>query len=216
METRDFQLRVKTLDDTGAFTGYASTYGNVDLLGDICEAGCFKQAIQQQGRGFPLLWSHMQSEPIGLARISDSKEGLMVDGSLLLSDPAGQRAYGHLKLGSVRGLSIGFDVPKGEGKAVYQKDGTRLLREVRLHEVSLVAVPANPRAQVVSVKSLGDVRQVLRALREGDIDDDALSELKDINLELKRLLVDSDSEAQTADALREVKALAGELARLAA
>src|SRR5689334_17899832 len=117
METRDFQLRVKSLDDSGVFVGYASTYGPpADLVGDICEAGCFKQSIQQQGKGFPLLWSHMPSEPVGIARVSDSKEGLVVDGSLVLSDPAAQRAHAHLKAGSIKGLSIGFTVPRGEGK----------------------------------------------------------------------------------------------------
>ena len=52
----------------------------------------FKQAIMQQGKGFPLLWSHMQSEPIGLGRVEDAKDGLVVHGSLLMSDPEDVRS----------------------------------------------------------------------------------------------------------------------------
>jgi Escherichia/Staphylococcus phage prohead protease len=105
MLTHDFPMKVKALDDTGAFTGYASTYGPpADMVGDVVMPGAFTKAIQVQGNGYPLLWSHMQSEPIGLAKVSDSKDGLVCNGQLLLSDPAAQRAYEHLKAGSIKGF----------------------------------------------------------------------------------------------------------------
>src|SRR5690349_15922875 len=129
MQTHDFKLSVKALEDAaGTFTGYASTYGPpADYYGDILAPGAFTRTIQNQGKGFPLLWAHDPATPIGLARVSDSREGLVVDGKLLLSDPAGQRALDHLRMESIRGLSIGFDVPSGEGKVSYASDGTRTL-----------------------------------------------------------------------------------------
>src|ERR1035437_9416334 len=61
METtmfRDFQLKIKALDAGGTFTGLASSYNGVDLIGDTITPGVFKQAIRQQGTGFPLLFAH--------------------------------------------------------------------------------------------------------------------------------------------------------------
>jgi HK97 family phage prohead protease len=219
MLTRDFPLKVKALGDSGAFTGYASSYGQpADLVGDVVEPGAFKQAILQQGLGYPLLWAHLQAEPIGIAKVSDSKDGLVVDGSLLLEDPAAARAYAHLKAGSIKGLSIGYSLPRGEGKVSYADDGTRTLKEVRLHEISLVAIPANPRAQITSVKSLQDVQRVLATMRDAT-EPEVLSQLHGVNLELKRLLRCDGPDSE--DAIREqneeelaaLKILALELAK---
>jgi HK97 family phage prohead protease len=105
MLTRDFPLRVKALDDqSGAFTGYASTYGApADLTGDIVLPGAFAQSIAQQGAGYRLLWSHKQDEPLGIAKVSDSANGLVVSGTLLMSDSGAQRAHAFLKAGCHQG-----------------------------------------------------------------------------------------------------------------
>jgi HK97 family phage prohead protease len=162
MPTRDFTLKLKSLEPSGSFVGYASTYGNTDLQGDVIAPGAFKQAIQSQGIGYPLLFGHDQTQPLGVGKISDSSGGLVVDGALVMADPAAVRVHAHMKAGSIRGLSIGFQVPDGAGKSVTQSDGTRLLKEIRLHEISLVAIPANPRAQVTSVKSISEALGSLR------------------------------------------------------
>lgn len=188
---RDFPLKVKALDDqTGTFTGYASTYGGPpDLMGDVIEPGAFKRAIDNQGAGYPLLWSHMSSEPLGLARISDSAAGLVVNGSMVMADPAAQRANAHLKAGSIRGLSIGFGLPpESTGKTTYNADGTRTIREIKLYEISLVAIPANPLALVTSVKSLQQVDALLHGIKSGDVTGDTLAQLRAIDLTLKSLL----------------------------
>jgi HK97 family phage prohead protease len=172
MLTHDFGLKLKGLQDTGTFQGFASTYGDPpDLTGDVIEPGAFKQAIQQQGSGYPLLWAHSQAEPIGIGRVEDSQAGLILNGTLVMEDPAAKRAYAHMKAGSVRGLSIGYSVPQGEGKTAYRDDGAQVLKEIRLHEISLVAIPANQRAVVTGVKALGDVRHMLKSLGSGVTDD---------------------------------------------
>lgn len=193
METRDysFRLNAKSLDSTtGTFTGLASTYGGPpDLQGDIIEPGAYKAAIASQGAGFPLLWAHLQSEPLGIAKMSDSPTGLVVNGTLLMSDSGAQRAYNFMKSGVVRGLSIGYTVPpESTGKVVYGNDGTRTLKEIMLHECSLVSVPANRQAQVITVKSLSQVESLLRSVRPGDVQGDTLDQLRSIDLTLKSLL----------------------------
>jgi HK97 family phage prohead protease len=189
--TRDFSLKIKALDQaTGSFTGLASTYGGPpDLVGDIIAPNAYAQSIASQGAGLPLLWCHDQSQPLGLAKVSDSAAGLVLNGSLLMSDPAAQRAYAHLKAGSIKGLSIGYSTPpESSGKVIYNNDGSRTLKEVMLHECSLVAVPANPRAQVTSVKSLAQVEHLLHGIRPNDVTGETLDQLRSINLALKSLL----------------------------
>jgi HK97 family phage prohead protease len=213
MYTQDFQLKVKALDDTGTFTGYGSTYGgDPDWTGDVIEPGAYAQSIKQQGNGYPLLWSHDQASPIGIAKISDDPKGLIVHGSLLLEDPAAKRAHMHLKAGTIKGLSIGYTLPYGTGKITYGDDGTRTLKEIHLHELSLVAVPANPRATVTSVKSLSDVERVLRGLRDTS-EPEVIAQLRSIDMQLKRLLIvaeedEEEEEQDDAEELEAVKALA--------
>lgn len=149
---RDFVLKLKSLDEAGSFTGLGSSYNGVDLQGDSILPGAYTQAIKMQGSGYPLLFAHDQSQPLGVAKIADSAAGLMVSGSLVMADPKAQTAYAHLKAGSLKGLSIGYQVPPG--KAEIQRDGSRIISEVKLHEISLVACPADPRAQIMSVKDL--------------------------------------------------------------
>ena len=175
--TKDFHLKVKAVGDAGTFTGYAATYGNTDLVGDVIAPGAFTKAIQGQGAGYPLLWGHDQTQPLGVGQIADSTAGLTVSGRMVMGDPAARRAMAHLKAGSIKGLSIGFQVPDGKNKSEYQDDGTRLLKEIRLHEISLVACPANPLATITSVKSLQDVSRVLGSLDPAAVDKKSLLQL---------------------------------------
>jgi HK97 family phage prohead protease len=210
---RDFNLKLKALSDTGAFTGLASPYGDPpDLLDDVIEPGAYRQAIAHQGKGYPFLFSHQQDQPLGVARISDSQDALLVDGELVMEDPNVQRAHAHMKKGSMRGLSIGF-LPV-EGKVGYRSDGVRVLKEIRLLEISLVAIPAAPRAQITAVKSLGDIRYMLKSLHDGDVDDDSLSDLLAIDHELKRLLIGRDPAVAKAQLLAELGSFAAELRKL--
>lgn len=207
METKDFHLKLKALSgqEEGAFTGLAAVYGDVDLGGDRILPGAFSKSIADQpGTGFPLLWSHKGDEPIGTGRVSDSRAGLMIEGKLLLADPAAQRAYLHLQAGSIRGLSIGYSIPSGGSE---YRDDIRVLKTVRLHEVSLVATPMAPRALVASVKSLSDARHVVRSFRTSDaLGADALDELRELELELKSVIGAHDTGG--AELLIELKRLA--------
>jgi HK97 family phage prohead protease len=194
--TRDFSLKIKALDQaTGNFVGLASTYGGPpDLVGDIIEPGAYKQAIASQGNGFPLLWAHRQDEPIGIAKVSDSAAGLVMNGTLLMSDSGAQRAYNFMKAGVIKGISIGYSLPpESSGKVIYGSDGTRTLKEVMLHEVSIVACAANPRAVVTSVKSLAQVEHLLHGLKSGDVSGEVLRQLQGIDAALKTLLKKDDA-----------------------
>src|SRR6266566_5269881 len=61
------RLQIKSLDEAGRFVGLASTYGNVDLGGDVVEPGAFQKTITDRGGEVPLLFAHDSRQPIGLA-----------------------------------------------------------------------------------------------------------------------------------------------------
>ncbi len=214
METKDFSLKLKALSEEGAFTGLAAVYSEIDLVGDSILPGAFNKAIADQGKGFPLLWAHRQDEPIGIGLLEDGKAGPLIHGQLLMEDPAAVRAHRHMKNGSMKGLSIGYSTP-GANAAEY-RDGIRYLKSVRLHEVSLVAIPAAPRAQVLSVKSLNDVRLLLRSIRADEVEADVVQELREIDRELKTLLANHQPEEQIAAVLADLQAFAADLQRIAA
>jgi HK97 family phage prohead protease len=192
MEEKTFPLRLKALGDTGSFTGMASSYGvEPDLVGDTVRRGAFAKAIQSQGSGLPILWQHDPRSPIGKGVISDSPNGLMVDGQLLMSDATARKAYEFLKAGIIKGLSIGFDALQ----SVDREDGGRELTEIRLWEISCVTFPANLNANVTAVKSLGGVLPVLSALTRVDLNDGpTLDELRAIRGQLGRLLPDDEDD----------------------
>jgi Escherichia/Staphylococcus phage prohead protease len=158
---KDFRFEIKSLEADGSFTGLAAVYGNVDLGNDVIEPGAFQKTLADKGGEVPILWQHDQREPIGLGKLTDSSHGLIVKGELALESPVAQKAYGLLKRGVLKGLSIGYDDVKS--KVV---NGVRRIGEMKLWEVSLVTFGMNPLAQVTGVKSLEDVGGEIRAFRE--------------------------------------------------
>lgn len=147
-EHKTYRFKVRQIDETGAFEGLASTYGNVDQGGDVIEPGAFDRTLKNGNGEVPILWSHDPTEPIGLGRVSNSEEGLVIQGKLELSLPAAQKVYVLLKSKIVRGLSIGYQTLQ----SVMDK-GVRRIKEVKLFEVSVVTFPMNSEAVVTAVKA---------------------------------------------------------------
>jgi HK97 family phage prohead protease len=155
---RQFQFEIKSIGEDGTFVGLASTYGNVDLGSDMVMPGAFTKTLAEKGGQVPLLMGHNQSAPIGLATLTDSPQGLMVRGELVLEADGAKSAYALLKKGVIRGLSIGYDTVKS-----VMDNGVRKLSELKLWEISLTPFPMNPEAVVSGVKSEAD--QVTRFRR---------------------------------------------------
>jgi uncharacterized protein len=150
MERRDFNLKIKSLDDAGTFVGLGAVYGNVDLGNDVIDPGAFSRTLSP-GKSWPILWQHDAASPIGHCKITDTPQGLQVAGTLMLSDPTAQKAYTFMKAGVVKGLSIGYETIQ----STYDGD-IRHLTELRLWEISCVTFPMNESAQVSGVKALSD------------------------------------------------------------
>ena len=145
-----FRIKAEDEDDKyGYISGYASTFGNVDSVGDKVAKGAF--AISIATKMPKMLWQHDRWQPIG--SWTDAKEddyGLWVQGRILKTVPQGLTAFNLLKEEAISGLSIGYRVQDYE----YDNDtGIYTLKQVNLLEVSIVTFPANELAEVANVKS---------------------------------------------------------------
>ena len=145
---KDFRLKLKSLDEDGTFEGYAAVFGNVDLDGDRIDPKAFNRSLKNFRGEVPILWDHDTAHPAGVSlALAPDAHGLLLKGRLLLATTVGREAYEYLKARAIKGLSIGAQVVRADCE-----NGVRVLKELRLHEISLVAIPANPLAEIMAVK----------------------------------------------------------------
>lgn len=139
----------------GEFMGYASTFGNVDLGGDIVERGAFAGTLaKKKAADIPMLWGHdMRAPPIGKwLELREDDRGLVARGQLILDVAKARDVHALMKEGALKGMSIGYMVPPG-GAEFDRTRSARRLKTVDLFEVSVVTMPMNTRAQVQRVKA---------------------------------------------------------------
>lgn len=175
METMAFEVKFASADlAVGSFTGYASTFGNVDRGGDVVAPGAFKATLDEiklNKRPLPMLMQHGMSadtRPVGVwDMVEEDERGLKVAGRLVgLDTEIGKFNYALIKEGAMRGLSIGY----GAVSCDYgQREGEprRILREVKLYEISIVDSPMNLAAGIADVKSARAVDEI-KSLAEAE------------------------------------------------
>lgn len=135
-----------SVDDAGEITGTAWPFGSPDRVGDVIEKGAFTGPAT-----LPMLFAHDQGQVIGVwDQIAETETGLTVKGRLLVEDVERAREVrAMVKAGAVSGLSIGFVTKDAKRHAK-----GRTISALELHEISIVAVPAHPGAQITFVKSV--------------------------------------------------------------
>lgn len=153
--TYDADLELKDVGDTGSFKGVASIFNKLDSYRDSILPGAFAKSIDKKGpEGIRMLWQHDSDWPIGTwSMLKETKKKLLVDGDLVTDSFMGNEAHVLLKAGAVKGISIGFSIPKGKHRFDPTKN-IRFIEEIDLWENSLVTFPAMDGAQVTSVKSV--------------------------------------------------------------
>lgn len=166
VEHKTVTLNDVKLDTTGAgtFKGYASTFHNEDLQGDIVMPGAFKRTIQNNGGVFRLLDQHNPDIEIGIVKATEDATGLLIDGEFYI-DPSGdptkevraaRETYVKMQRRQAAGMPLQFSIGYRAINPRFE-NGKRLLTEVALAEVSTVTFPANPQAVTTSVKSHDDL-----------------------------------------------------------
>lgn len=152
-----FPGEVKASAD-GKFSGYAAVFGNVDDGFDVIQPGAFKEFARQKDGQIMVLHAHNTREYIGRAAYSQDEKGLAVDGQLVLADPLANRVYQHLKAGTIDAMSIGYDVLPGG--AEFTEAGIRILKALKLWEVSVLPFGMNELARVDTVKQAGQITTI--------------------------------------------------------
>jgi HK97 family phage prohead protease len=147
-------LQLKSLE-SGQFEGYGSTFGNIDLGGDVVMRGAFKESLQQwksDGELPQMFWGHKPDQVPGKwLDMSEDSKGLKVKGELLPTS-LGKDLKILMDAKAIRAMSIGFSLDSPDDYEF--RDGVRLLHRINLWEVSPVSMPMNPKAKINAVKAL--------------------------------------------------------------
>lgn len=170
----DYEIRETS--DGMTFEGYAAIFDSPSHPLPFTERiapGAFIRSLKSRN-DIKLLWNHdtgsvLGSTRAGTLRLVEDERGLKVRAELP-NTSAGRDAAELLRRGDVDAMSFGFSVPKGGEE--WSADGKeRTLREVMLHEVSIVAFPAyQETAGTATVRALDKVAQ------RADVDVDALAD----------------------------------------
>lgn len=178
METRfntvEFELREDS--DGMTFEGYAAMFDSPSEPLPFIERivpGAFIRSLKARN-DVKMLWNHDTSSILGSTRagtldlVEDSR-GLKVR-NLLPDTGAGRDASVLIERGDASAMSFGFSVPKGGDE--WNSQGTeRTLKEIRLHEVSIVAYPAyTATAGTTMVRGLDAVA------KRAEVDSDSLAD----------------------------------------
>lgn len=178
LQKRDFDavrlqqpLRIKRASPQGVIEGYGATFNDVpDSYGDTIAVGAFAKSLAAHdaaGTRPVFLWSHDPATVIGRwDSIEEDAKGLHVRGSLNLDVEAGREALALLQHDDVSGLSIGYRIAPG---GIRFEAEANVLTELKLMEISLVAVPANNAARVTGVKSIGSRSELVEVLRSAGL-----------------------------------------------
>lgn len=150
----EFDGEAKALDEEGKFSGYGSVFEVIDFDREVIAKGAFAKTLNEWKRKKrlpPVLWQHNTREPLGLyTEMIEDEKGLKVEGQLLIHDiQKAREARALLRAKAVDGLSIGFITRKSMPD---EERRVRVLTELDLLEVSIVTMPANPKATVTDAK----------------------------------------------------------------
>ena len=138
--------------------GYAST-DDIDRQGDIVPASVWKKGIQNYLKNPVILAYHDHSEPVG--RMVDHRvdsKGLWVKARI--SSAAGE-VFDLVKDGILTAFSIGFRIVDAEYDAAKE---LFVVKELELHEISIVSVPANQNT-LFSLSKAFDTAEVFKSFK---------------------------------------------------
>ena len=191
----EFEIRNATEGDGMTFVGLAAAFNSPSQPLPFIERiapGAFSRSLRSRNE-IKLFVNHdtsrvLASKRAGTLRLSESQRGLEVEADLPDTTDGRDMAV-LLKRGDIDSMSFGFSVPKGGDS--WSDDGQeRELREVRLHEVSIVTGFPAYEATAATVRSLDGLvdatgleadklHAAISALEKGDTLDDELAAVLD-------------------------------------
>jgi len=201
METRIFEvdsLEVREEADGMHLEGYAALFNSrSENLGGFTETiapGAFRASLKSRN-DIKMLWNHDTGAVLGSTRagtltLTEDERGLRVS-AVLPNTSHGRDARELISRGDVTGFSFGFSMP-ARGGDEWNSEGTeRVLKSVRLFEVSLTPFPAYQQTN-----GTASVRGLDKIAKRADVDADALADAllkmengEDISSDDRQLLV---------------------------
>lgn len=177
--------------------GHGAVKGNIDSYKDVIVDGAFKKTIKEQGDRIAFCYQHDIYNPIGkIIEIKEDSKGLWL--RVKISD-AENDIKTKIKEGILKEMSIGYsviDMKRGE------QDGedVNLLTEIKLYEVSLVTLAANPLAIIEGMKAEGQTnKDVIEAEFDRLINIERQKEKRFEIMKLKALVMSLPLEAKAAE-----------------
>ena len=168
------KLDLKFVGEGMTFSGYASVFGGVDSYGDTIDPKAYDATLKDRVRPIRMRWNHYGPVIGKWLRMTTDSVGLFVEGELTPGHSTAIDTYASLKHGAIDGLSIGY-IAKS---AIENPDGTRLLKEIELIEISIVEEPADINAAVSNIKSAIEKAKSIREIEATLRDSAGLSRLE--------------------------------------
>lgn len=146
----NFEIKsFKAEDDGFMIEGYGAVFGNVDSVGDVIEKGAFAKTLSERGDRIAFCLQHNIHEPIGkIVEIKEDDYGLWLKCRISSSE---DKIITKIKEGILKEMSIGYRTINQKSE-IRDGEEINLLTEIKLFEVSLVTVAANPLAMVTGMK----------------------------------------------------------------
>jgi len=153
--TKMEDVQVEVDEKIGRFKGIGSQYGQVDLGGDTVSKGAYTQTLNHKKGKIKLLFDHgwKTKDIAGVAYLSDSEKGLVVDAEMPLEAQDVKDAFIKIKFLIDRGEDVGLSIGYDPIKVAHNADGTRTLKEIALHEMSITPFPMDTGAKILYAKS---------------------------------------------------------------
>lgn len=155
--------------ESRTISGYAAIFGNKDKAGDILIKGCFSKSIQDRGPESSandkiiMLWMHNMNEPIGrIAVLYEDDKGLYFE-AVIDDVPRGDQAIKQLESGTLNQFSIGYQYVWENCEYDMEKDAF-IVKEVKLHEISVVSIGCNGETEYLGLKTMEDAETAYEEL----------------------------------------------------
>lgn len=149
---KNFEISETKADDSGGLeiSGYGAFFDNVDSYDEIIRKGAFEKTLTERKDRIAFCYQHDIWNPIGkIKEISEDEKGLKI--KVKISD-AEKDIQTKVKEGILKEMSIGYRTVSSNQETIDEKVVT-VLTELKLIEVSLVTVAANPLAIIESMKA---------------------------------------------------------------
>lgn len=164
-------LEVKSVqDDQRIITGIATT-PSVDRMADVVEPLGI-----QFNNPMPLLHNHRSDQPVGTVVFDKpTKTGITFKAQLpKIAEPGPLKdrvdtAWGEVKAGLIRGVSIGFRPLENGVESIKGTGGIRYTN-TEVVELSLVAVPANADANILTIRSVDNALLAASGTKQSEVE----------------------------------------------